>query len=115
MFKQFFSFGFENVFKATPAKYLKCICYENFDFLIFALLKNFIFSNHFNTNLVEKFELEVCEFLVQSWALKILANEILAQPKGYYDVCSVTQCAFLMYKYYEQRSFKCAKFGFSCN
>jgi hypothetical protein len=43
---------------------LKCICNENFDFLIFALSENFIFSDHFNINLVENFELEVCEFLV---------------------------------------------------
>ena len=44
--------------------FLKCICNENFDFAIFALSKNFIFSDHFGTNLVENFELEVCEFLV---------------------------------------------------
>ena len=43
---------------------LKCICNENFDFVIFALSDNFIFSDHFNTNLVENFELEVCEFCV---------------------------------------------------
>ena len=92
---------------------LKCICNENFDFLIFALPKNFIFSDHFDTNLVEKFGLEVCEFLVQSWAMKILADEIPARPKGHYDVCSVTQCAFLIYKYYKQRSFNCARLGFS--
>jgi hypothetical protein len=55
---------------------LKCICNENFDFVIFALSDNFIFSDHFNTNLVENFELEVCEFCVQSWAMKILADEI---------------------------------------
>ena len=43
---------------------LKCICNENFDFVIFALSENFIFSDHFGTNLVENFELEVSEFLV---------------------------------------------------
>jgi hypothetical protein len=43
---------------------LKCICNENFDFVIFALSENLIFSDHFNTNLVENFELEVCEFCV---------------------------------------------------
>ena len=43
---------------------LKCICNENFDFVIFALSDNFIFSDHCNTNLVENFELEVCEFCV---------------------------------------------------
>ena len=75
---------------------LKCICNENFEFFIFASPKNFIFSDHFDTNLVEKFELEVREFLVQSWAIKILANEIPARPKGHYDVCSVTQCTFLI-------------------
>jgi hypothetical protein len=32
---------------------------ENFDFVIFALSENFIFSDHFNTNLVENFELSV--------------------------------------------------------
>ena len=41
---------------------LKCICNEN---LILALPKNFIFSDNFHTNLVEKFELEVCEFLLE--------------------------------------------------
>ena len=94
---------------------LKCICNENFDFFIFALPKNSIFSDHFDTNLVEKFELEVCEFLLQSWATKILADEIPARPKGHYDVCSVTQCAFPIYKHYKQRSFNCAKLGFSNN
>ena len=43
---------------------LKCICNENFDFGIFRSSENFIFSDHFGTNLVSKFELEVCEFLV---------------------------------------------------
>ena len=43
---------------------LKCICNENFDFGIFTSSENFIFSDHFDTNLVAKFELEVCEFLV---------------------------------------------------
>ena len=43
---------------------LKCICNENFDFEIFTSSENFIFSDHFDTNLVAKFELEVCEFLV---------------------------------------------------
>ena len=43
---------------------LKCICNENFDFGIFTSSKNFIFSDHFDTNLVAKFELELCEFLV---------------------------------------------------
>ena len=38
---------------------LKCICNENFDFVIFAFSENFIFSDHFNTNLVENFELKV--------------------------------------------------------
>ena len=54
-------------------------------------LKIFIFSDNFHTNLIEKFELEVCEFFVQSWAMKILADEIPARPKGHHDVCSVTQ------------------------
>ena len=55
-----------NTSKANkPISYnLKCICNENFDFFIFALSDNFIFSDHFNTNLVENFELEVCEFCV---------------------------------------------------
>ena len=44
--------------------YLKCICNENFDFGIFTSSENFVFSDHFDTNLVAKFELEVCEFLV---------------------------------------------------
>ena len=43
---------------------LKCICNENFGFGIFVLSENFIFSDHFDTNLVENFELEDCEFLV---------------------------------------------------
>ena len=42
---------------------------------ILALSKNFIFSDHFNTIFVEKLELKVCEFLVQNWAMKILADE----------------------------------------
>ncbi len=42
---------------------LKCICNEIFDIGIFALSKNFIFSDHFDTNLVEKFRLEVGKFL----------------------------------------------------
>ncbi len=42
---------------------LKCICNEIFDVGIFALSKNFIFSDHFDTNLVEKFRLEVGKFL----------------------------------------------------
>ena len=33
-------------------------------FGIFVLSENFIFSDHFDTNLVENFELEDCEFLV---------------------------------------------------
>ena len=103
------------IFVAMQWNYLKCICNENFDCFIFALPKNSIFSDHFDTNLVEKFELKVCEFLVQSWAVKILADEIPARPKGHYDVCSVTQCAFLIYKYYKQHSFNCAKLGFSNN
>ena len=90
---------------------LKCICNESFDFFIFALPKNFIFSDHFNTNLVEKFDIEVCEFLIQNWAVEILADETPARPKGHHGICSVTQCTFLIYKYYKQRSFKCAKLG----
>ena len=43
---------------------LKCICNENFDLGIFTSSENFIFSDHFDTNVVAKFELEVCEFLV---------------------------------------------------
>ncbi len=42
---------------------LKCICNEIFDIRIFALSKNFIFSDHFDTNLVKKFQLEVGKFL----------------------------------------------------
>ena len=42
---------------------LKCICNDIFDVGIFALSKNFIFSDHFDTNLVEKFRLEVGKFL----------------------------------------------------
>ncbi len=42
---------------------LKCICNEIFDVGIFALSKNIIFSDHFDTNLVEKFRLEVGKFL----------------------------------------------------
>ena len=41
--------------------YLLCIFTENFDFKIFALSKNDIFSDHFVTDLVENFELEACE------------------------------------------------------
>ena len=46
------------------ASLLRCKCNENFDFGIFTSSENFIFSDHFDTNLVAKFELEVCEFLV---------------------------------------------------
>ena len=91
-----FRFAFARTKSPSGKRALKCICNENFDFFIFALPKNSIFSDHFDTNLVEKFELEVCEFLVQSWAIKILGDEIPARPKGHYDVCSVTQCAFLI-------------------
>ena len=51
-------------YKELDREILKCICNENFDFGIFASSENFIFSDHFDTNLVEKFEIEVCEFLV---------------------------------------------------
>ena len=37
--------------------------------------------------------------------MKILADEIPARPKGYDDVCSVTQCAFPICKYCKQCSF----------
>jgi hypothetical protein len=50
--------------KKSDSVFKVYICNENFDFLIFALFENFIFSYHFNTNLVENFELEVCKFLV---------------------------------------------------
>ena len=49
-------------FGANPVELLKCICNENFDFKIFTS-ENFIFSDHFDTNLVVKFILEVGEFL----------------------------------------------------
>ena len=39
---------------------LKCICNENFDIGFFAFSENLVFSDHKNTNLVEKFEREVC-------------------------------------------------------
>ncbi len=45
--------------------------------------------------------------------MKILADEIPARPKGHDDVCSVTQCAFPICKYYKQCSFNCAELGFS--
>ena len=35
------------VFSWTTCAHLKCICNENFDFVIFALSDNFIFSDHF--------------------------------------------------------------------
>ena len=41
-------------------RFLKCICNENFDIGFFAFSENLVFSDHKNTNLVEKFETEVC-------------------------------------------------------
>jgi hypothetical protein len=41
-------------------KILKCIWNENFDIGFFAFSENVVFSDHKNTNLVEKFEPEVC-------------------------------------------------------
>ena len=39
---------------------LKCICNENFDIGFFAFSENLVVSDYKNTNLVEKFEREVC-------------------------------------------------------
>ena len=39
---------------------LKCIWNENFDIGFFAFSENLVFSDYKNTNLAEKFELEVC-------------------------------------------------------
>jgi hypothetical protein len=44
--------------------------------------------------------------------MKILADELLAQPRGHDDACSVTQCTLPICKYYKQCSFNCIELGF---
>ncbi len=61
--KLFCQFYGENSAFSTCFIILKCICNEIFGVGIFALSKNIIFSDHFDTNLVEKFRLEVGKFL----------------------------------------------------
>ena len=46
--------------QAYNALLLKCICNENFDIGFFAFSENLVVSDYKNTNLVEKFEREVC-------------------------------------------------------
>ena len=41
--------------------------------------------------------------------------KFLTRPKGRDDVCSVTQCALLICKYYKQYSLNCVKLGFFNN
>ena len=50
-------------------------------------------------------------FKVGLWDM--LPDEIPARPKGRYDVCSVTQCAFPICKYYKQCCLNCVKLEFS--
>ena len=54
------SFCFNPKSKHKTFSFLKCICNENFDVGFFAFSENLVFSDHKNTNLVEKFEPEVC-------------------------------------------------------
>jgi hypothetical protein len=49
-----------------------------------------------------------------SW-MKFLADELLARPRGHDDVCSVTQCALPICKYYKQCSINCVELGFFDN
>jgi hypothetical protein len=49
------------------------------------------------------------------WAMKILADELLARPRGHDDVCRVTQCAHPICKYYKQCNFNCVELGFFDN
>ena len=44
--------------------------------------------------------------------MKILADEVPAQPRGHHDVCSVTHRALSICKYYKQCSFNCFELGF---
>ena len=41
--------------------------------------------------------------------------KFLARPRGHDDVCSVTQCALPICKYYKQCSFNCVELGFFYN
>jgi hypothetical protein len=47
--------------------------------------------------------------------MKILADEIPGAAKSRDDVCSVTQCALPICKYYTQCSFNCVELGFFDN